>query len=73
MGGNHLFFHQTLELDYSLNHDQKNEDSVHRLVGEQSSEAVKASATEFILEGLHLNKRLNKETLSSLGDSIYKA
>ena len=49
------------------------EDSVHRLVGEQSSEAVKASATEFILEGLHLNKRLNKETLSSLGDSIYKA
>ena len=29
--GNHLFFHQTLELDYSLNHDQKNEDSVHRL------------------------------------------
>ena len=49
------------------------EDSVYRLVGEQSSEAVKASATEFILEGLHLNKRLNKETLSSLGDSIYKA
>ena len=49
------------------------EDSVHRLVGEQSSEAVKASATEFILEGLHLNKRLNKETLSSLGDSLYKA
>ncbi len=49
------------------------EDSVHRLVGAQSSEAVKASATEFILEGLHLNKRLNKETLSSLGDSIYKA
>ena len=31
MGGNRLFFHQTLELDYSLNHDQKNEDSVHRL------------------------------------------
>ena len=31
MGGNHLFFHQTLELDYSLNHDPKNEDSVHRL------------------------------------------
>jgi len=49
------------------------ENSVHRLVGEQSSEAVKASATEFILEGLHLNKRLNKETLSSLGDSLYKA
>ena len=32
MGGNHLFFHQTLELDYSLNHDRKNEDSVHRLI-----------------------------------------
>ena len=32
MGGNHLFFHQTLELDYSLNHDPKNEDSVHRLI-----------------------------------------
>ncbi|MEC8478503.1 MAG: hypothetical protein VXZ12_08145, partial [SAR324 cluster bacterium] len=31
LGGNHLFFHQTLELDYSLNHDPKNEDSVHRL------------------------------------------
>ena len=32
LGGNHLFFHQTLELDYSLNHDRKNEDSVHRLI-----------------------------------------
>ena len=31
LGGNHLFFHQTLELEYSLNHDPKNEDSVHRL------------------------------------------
>ncbi|MEC7347683.1 MAG: hypothetical protein VYB60_02350, partial [SAR324 cluster bacterium] len=31
LGGNHLFFHQILELDYSLNHDRKNEDSVHRL------------------------------------------
>jgi len=31
LGGNRLFFHQTLELDYSLNHDLKNEDSVHRL------------------------------------------
>ena len=31
LGGNHLFFHQTLELDYSLNHDPKNEDSVYRL------------------------------------------
>ncbi|MEC8155689.1 MAG: hypothetical protein VX080_01790, partial [SAR324 cluster bacterium] len=26
-----LFFHQTLELDYSLNHYRKNEDSVNRL------------------------------------------
>jgi len=31
LGGNHLFFHKILELEYSLNHDPKNEDSVHRL------------------------------------------
>ena len=31
LGGNHLFFYQTLELDYFLNHNQKNQDSVHRL------------------------------------------
>jgi len=29
LGGNRLFFHQILELDYSLNHDLKNEDSVN--------------------------------------------
>ena len=31
LGRNRLFFNQILELDYSLNHDLKNEDSVHRL------------------------------------------
>ncbi|MEC7563246.1 MAG: hypothetical protein VX662_06075 [SAR324 cluster bacterium] len=31
LGRNRLLFHQILELDYSLNHDPKNEDSVHRL------------------------------------------
>tara|TARA_B100000029_G_scaffold510184_1_gene601089 strand:- start:17800 stop:19209 length:1410 start_codon:yes stop_codon:yes gene_type:complete len=70
---------QTGELESSESYTEmiKNvnglETSIHQLVGEQSSDAVKASAIEFILEGLHLNKRLNKETLSPLGDSIYKA
>jgi magnesium chelatase subunit I len=34
---------------------------VEQLVGESASSAAKASAVEFVLEGLHLSKRLNKE------------
>ena len=34
---------------------------VEQLVGADASPAAKASAVEFVLEGLHLSKRLNKE------------
>jgi len=34
---------------------------VEQLVGASASSAAKASAVEFVLEGLHLSKRLNKE------------
>ncbi len=36
-------------------------------VTSESSPAVLASAIEFVLEGLHLNKRLNKDTLAPQG------
>ena len=41
------------------------------LVGDTASEAVTASAVEFILEGLHLTKRLNKDR--SQGRATYRA
>ena len=34
---------------------------VEQLVGAGASAAAQASAVEFVLEGLHLSKRLNKE------------
>ena len=37
------------------------EQPVAQLVGEAASPAAVASAVEFVLEGLHLSKRLNKE------------
>jgi magnesium chelatase subunit I len=40
-------------------------DSVYRLVGADASIPVKASAVEFLLEGLHLSKRLNKDSAGS--------
>jgi len=45
---------------------------VQQLVGEDNRPAVQASATEFVLEGLHLNKRLNKDTLSGPGHALYR-
>src|SRR4051812_20508725 len=38
---------------------------VSQLVGEAATPAAVASAVEFILEGLHLSKRLNKEAVGS--------
>jgi magnesium chelatase subunit I len=37
------------------------DEAVARLGGSNGSSAVTASAIEFILEGLHLNRRLNKD------------
>jgi magnesium chelatase subunit I len=45
---------------------------VQQLVGDDNRSAVQASAAEFVLEGLHLNKRLNKDTLSGPGHSLYR-
>jgi magnesium chelatase subunit I len=44
---------------------------VSGLVGETSSPARVASAVEFVLEGLHLSKRLNKEAMA--GRAQYRA
>ena len=41
--------------------------SIAGLVGESDSAAMKASAVELVLEGLHLSKRLNKDTMSGVG------
>ncbi len=38
---------------------------VSQLVGDSASPALVASAVEFVLEGLHLSKRLNKEAVGS--------
>jgi magnesium chelatase subunit I len=39
--------------------------AVYKLVGADASIPVKASAVEFLLEGLHLSKRLNKDSAGS--------
>jgi magnesium chelatase subunit I len=44
--------------------------AIHEVVGEDTRPAVQASAIEFVLEGLHLNKRLNKDSTS--GHSLYR-
>jgi magnesium chelatase subunit I len=41
------------------------------LIGDDDSDAVKASALEFLLEGLHLSKRLNKDSVG--GRASYRA
>ena len=41
------------------------------LVGDDDSDAVKASAIELLLEGLHLSKRLNKDSVG--GRASYRA
>jgi magnesium chelatase subunit I len=46
-------------------------DVVTRLVGSEAPPALIASATEFVLEGLHLSKRLNKD--ESGGRAVYRA
>lgn len=40
-------------------------DLVEQLVGSEASAAVLASGVEFVLEGLHLSKRLNKDSTGS--------
>ena len=44
---------------------------VAELVGDSDSDAVRASAVELLLEGLHLSKRLNKDALG--GRASYRA
>jgi magnesium chelatase subunit I len=46
-------------------------DVVIRLVGSEAPPAIIASATEFVLEGLHLSKRLNKDESGSR--AVYRA
>jgi magnesium chelatase subunit I len=46
-------------------------DVVVRLVGSEAPPALIASATEFVLEGLHLSKRLNKD--ESGGRAVYRS
>jgi magnesium chelatase subunit I len=38
---------------------------VQQLVGSDASVSTEASAVEFVLEGLHLSKRLNKDSAGS--------
>lgn len=44
---------------------------VTELIGDHDSDAVKASAVELLLEGLHLSKRLNKDSVG--GRASYRA
>jgi len=44
---------------------------VRELTGDDESPAAVASAIEFVLEGLHLSKRLNKDSLA--GRATYRA
>lgn len=44
---------------------------IAELVGDSDSDAVKASAVELLLEGLHLSKRLNKDSVG--GRASYRA
>jgi magnesium chelatase subunit I len=45
--------------------------AVTELVGDDSSDGVRASAVELLLEGLHLSKRLNKDSVG--GRASYRA
>lgn len=44
---------------------------IAELIGDEDSDAVKASAVELLLEGLHLSKRLNKDSVG--GRASYRA
>jgi magnesium chelatase subunit I len=46
--------------------------AIREVIGEDTRPAVQASAVEFVLEGLHLNKRLNKDSLAGSGRSLYR-
>ena len=45
---------------------------VARLCGGDESPAALAAAVEFVLEGLHLSKRLNKDVTSGSGAATYR-
>jgi magnesium chelatase subunit I len=45
---------------------------VRSLVGDDSSVSARASAVEFVLEGMHLSKRLNKDASGS-GGGTYRS
>jgi magnesium chelatase subunit I len=45
--------------------------AVAALVGDDGSDGVAASAVELVLEGLHLSKRLNKDSVG--GRASYRA
>jgi len=48
-------------------------EAVRRLAGNDESPAAIAAAVEFVLEGLHLSKRLNKDASSASGAATYRA
>jgi magnesium chelatase subunit I len=48
-------------------------EAVRRLAGNDESPAAIAAAVEFVLEGLHLSKRLNKDATSASGAATYRA
>ncbi len=48
-------------------------EAVRRLAGNDESPAAIAAAVEFVLEGLHLSKRLNKDAASASGAATYRA
>lgn len=48
-------------------------EAVRRLAGNDESPAAIAAAVEFVLEGLHLSKRLNKDVSSTSGAATYRA
>lgn len=45
---------------------------VNEVIGEDMRPAIQASAIEFVLEGLHLNKRLNKDKIGGIGQALYR-
>jgi magnesium chelatase subunit I len=46
---------------------------LQRLGVEEESPGVAASAVEFAMEGLHLSRRLNKDTAARAGSSRYRS
>ena len=48
-------------------------DAVRSVIGDDESPGAVASAVEFVLEGLHLSKRLNKESSPTTGRALYRS